>query len=184
MNNPEAPFDGDDWPDWHGKFLRQPPRHKQRRFYWTAIAMTLSFLVLILLLAVMVAALAHIKKRPELDDWLRSLYSHDRGPCCDNAEAETLADPDWRTASEFPGVNGEVCLPSEPRGSESLSQLEARYCVRLQRPADSTQWDWWTVPAAAVVEMSTNKAGPALIWMVWSATGKPYIRCFLAGTMI
>ena len=41
-------------------------------------------------------------------------------------------------------------------------------------------------PKAAVVELP-NKAGPALIWLIWNNRGsadyQPYIRCFLPGTL-
>ncbi len=120
----------------------------------------------------------HMHDRPDLDQWLRTLYSKLRGPCCDSTEAETTADPDWRNASEF--RKGE-CMPSQ-----NVNHEQAVYCVRLQNPDNDKDWTWWEVPEGAIVELP-NRAGPALIWMVWNNRGspevQPYIRCFLPGTM-
>jgi hypothetical protein len=122
---------------------------------------------------------AHMHDRPDLDQWLRTLYSKYRGPCCDSTEAETAADPDWRNASE---MKKDACEVSGGDGSGT----ETIFCVRLQNPDNEKDWRWWTVPAAAVVELP-NRAGPALIWMIWNRRGtpevQPYIRCFLPGTL-
>lgn len=123
---------------------------------------------------------AHMKERPDLDHWLMTLYSKERGPCCDGSEAETAADPDWRNASEM--EKGEECEPSYSLPNPAFIV----YCVRLENPDKTSDYKWWSVPAAAVVELP-NRAGPALIWLIWNNRGtpevQPYIRCFLPGTL-
>jgi hypothetical protein len=126
----------------------------------------------------------HMHDRPDLDQWLRTLYSS-RGPCCDEREAETMADPDWRNASD---MKKEECKPG---AAGTGDEHPAAFCVRLEHP-DSThrgEFTWWQVPPAAVVELP-NRAGPALVWLFWSRsvengveTAKPYFRCFLPGTL-
>ncbi len=120
--------------------------------------------------------LAHMHDRPDLDTWLMGLGSW-RSPCCDNKEAETLADPDWRQDRL------DECKPSERASLDSDQTYAAEFCVRLENPQSEKagDWSWWTVPASAVVH-EPNRAGPALIWLYW-AGGTPYIRCFLPGTM-
>lgn len=87
-----------------------------------------------------------------------------------------MADPDWKTAED-----AKECLPSEPGGNQIYETGKFHYCVRLQRYAQE-EYHWYQVPDAALVT-EPNKAGPALIWLYWAATGKPYIRCFLPGAL-
>jgi hypothetical protein len=138
--------------------------------------------ILFILLTLDRLAWSHMHDRPDLDQWLRTLYSKERGSCCDSSEAETTADPDWRNASEM-GEN-QKCEPSG--GVEMLTHPEPIYCVRLENPDKPGDWKWWSVPVAAIVELP-NRAGPALIWLVWNNRGsskwQPYIRCFLPGTL-
>jgi hypothetical protein len=122
---------------------------------------------------------AHMHERPDLDHWLQTLYSKQRGPCCDSSEAETMADPDWRNASEM--------KPGECEPSANYANAEPPvYCVRLENPDVPGDYKWWQVPPAAVVELP-NRAGPTLVWLIWYDRGqpsmKPYIRCFLPGTL-
>ncbi len=135
-------------------------------------------LAIALLMALGGLAFAHMKERPDLNHWLMTLYSQGRGPCCDSTEAETAADPDWRNVSEM--KKGE-CTPSN---GDQGSQVPV-YCVRLENPDKAGDYKWWIVPQGAVVELP-NKAGPALIWLIWNNRGsaevQPYIRCFLPGT--
>jgi hypothetical protein len=140
-------------------------------------------LLLICVAAVLLAmsvkqARAHMKERPDLTQWLMSLNSAQRGPCCDSGEAETMADPDWRYASEM--KKGQ-CAPGNPG---ITSEMPPVYCVRLEHPDKAGEYTWWEIPPGAVVE-TPNKAGPALIWLYWVRSDpdvKPYIRCFLPGT--
>jgi hypothetical protein len=122
---------------------------------------------------------AHMHDRPDLDQWLTSLSSKDRGPCCDSTEAETMADPDWRNASEM--KKGE-CVPGNPGITSDKPPV---YCVRLEHPDRAGEYEWYQVPPGAVVEQP-NRAGPALIWLYWVRSDpdvSPYIRCFLPGTL-
>jgi hypothetical protein len=121
-----------------------------------------------------VIVLAHMHNRPDLDEWLRTLYSKSRGSCCDSSEAETMADPDWKYASEFKN--------SECEHSRNANNQPIVFCVRLQNPYNPDDWRWWDVPDGAVVELP-NRAGPALIWLVWEGSAEPYIRCFLPGSL-
>lgn len=159
--NPEAPFDG-----LHNHW--EPPSPPSK-WWWIMIAIV----VFGALLAMMSLASAHMQHRPDLTDWLRTLYSL-RSPCCDSTDAETMADPDWK-------LTDSGCVASEPWKSPIGVGEEFHVCVRLQRP-DTNQWDWWEVPESAVVQ-TANRAGPALIWLYWAASGKPFIRCFLKGTL-
>ena len=127
---------------------------------------------LCLLLALTCSAPAHLKHRPDLTEWLRTLYSQ-RSPCCDSTEAETMADPDWRIAEDK-----NECLPSERWALAAAESFHV--CARLQD--QNGEYKWWQVPVSAIVQTG-NKAGPALIWMYWAASGKPFIRCFLPGTL-
>lgn len=173
--NTEAPFDGGP-PD--RRWLDVPPPRADYAWLKTILLVFGFALIFFGLLVYAFAAQAHIHERPDLSDWLRTLYSKNRGACCDSSEAETMADPDWRNASEF---KKGTCVPSNPRGGEDASETEVMFCVRLQTP-DTDQWNWWTVPAAAVVELP-NKVGPTLIWLIWISGKEPYIRCFLPGTL-
>ncbi len=143
---------------------------------WTAALLLVCFAAVLLAMSVK-RAQAHMHERPDLDQWFRSLYSKERGPCCDSGEAETMADVDWRSASE---MKKDECVQSDP------DYRPAVYCVRLENPDIPSDYKWWIVPAAAVVELP-NRAGPSLIWMVWNNRGtpqvKPFIRCFLPGTL-
>jgi hypothetical protein len=154
--------------------------------FWIAVGVVFAaILFFILSLYPLTPAHAHMHDRPDLDAWLKQLYSVARGPCCDNSEAETMADPDWRNASEL--KKGE-CDAGSNLGAETKGLLETVYCVKLETP-ETHEWHWWAVPHAAVVELP-NRAGPALIWMVWVAADGgnvgprrvPYIRCFLPGS--
>ena len=170
-NNPEAPLDGAG-----RRWLDEPPPRDDYGWLKSLVLWLGIALIFFGMLVYAFAARAHMKQRPDLDHWLMSLYSKDRGACCDSSEAETMADPDWRNASEF--KKGE-CVNSNPRGNESASEAEVVFCVRLQTP-ETDQWNWWTVPTAAVVELP-NRAGPALVWLIWISGKQPYIRCFLPG---
>ena len=135
-------------------------------------------------------AFAHMHDRPDLDQWLRSLNSAQRGPCCDSTEAETMADPDWKVASEMkPGE----CKKGNPGITDDKPPV---FCVRLEYPdpEDAGKFEWWEVPPGAIVmknetEEEPNRAGPALLWLYWVRTGdgyenmKPYIRCFVKGAL-
>jgi hypothetical protein len=140
----------------------------------------LAFIIYPLLIAAVIVftcpaiAPAHMHNRPDLDEWLRTLYSKLRGSCCDSSEAETMADPDWKYASEF--------KESKCESSRNANNESATYCVRLQNPHNPDDWRWWDVPDGAVVEFP-NRAGPALIWLVWDISDAPYIRCFLPGAL-
>lgn len=131
-------------------------------------------LAIIVAAALALPADAHMKERPDLDQWLMSLGSA-RSPCCDNKEAETLADPDWRVDRL-----GE-CKPSERASFDTDETFKPEFCVRLENPQNENKgdWNWWTVPGSAVVH-EPNRAGPALIWLYWNS-GQPYIRCFMPG---
>lgn len=137
-----------------------------------------------LLAATIALTFVHMHERPDLDQWLMGLHSKHRGGCCDKKEAETMADPDWRNFSD---VKAGTCKRSDVNvglageGTPGQGWLEPVYCVRLESPYDHT-WEWWEVPDSAVVD-EPNKAGPALVWVFWSANHLPYIRCFLPGTL-
>ncbi len=146
---------------------------------WAAALLLVCFAAVLLAMSIKQAQ-AHMHDRPDLDHWLMTLYSKERGPCCDGAEAETMADPDWRSASE---MKPEDCQNGDP------DIRPAVYCVRLENPDKANLYAWWRVPAPAVVELP-NRAGPTLIWLIWNnrstehpEQARPYIRCFLPGTL-
>jgi hypothetical protein len=147
------------------------------------MSLLLNRLLLAILIVLPTTVLAHMKDKPDLDQWLMSLHSKHRGGCCDKQEAETMADPDWRNVKD---MKAGTCIPSDVNAGTGETTthkewLEVVFCVKLESPYDHT-WTWWEVYDASIVDQP-NKAGPALIWVFWAANRLPYIRCFLPGAL-
>jgi hypothetical protein len=53
-----------------------------------------------LLLAFGFVVSIHLTDRPELNEWAESLKAGNGMPCCENAEAHPLEEPEWRVNSE------------------------------------------------------------------------------------
>jgi hypothetical protein len=109
-----------------------------------------------IILALALTVLVHDHARPDLDRWFRQQYSG-KGPCCDGAEANHVADVDWDS----------TCVDGK-----------CHFRVMLYNK-------WWTVDDSAVVE-GPNLSGTALVWAsptrgLEGEVSSVFIRCFMPG---
>ena len=139
--NPEAPTDGlnDHW---------EPP---PKRDGWWSLLIVFLVVVLAGIAVYSCTARAHMRDRPDLDNWFNSLQGAGGMPCCSQVDGSTVADPDWDTTV----IDG-----------------KSHYRVRVGG-------QWIVVTDAEVVE-GPNKYGRPLVW-VYHIDGKPAVRCFLPG---
>lgn len=141
------------------------------RFGSKIIAIILTFIVVVFLVAIVFLALparAHDHNRPDLDQWYRGLGSG-RSPCCTGAEEGVkLVDADWR----MDHLDGCKVTTGEIYGGNAQG---TQYCVRIYDV-------WWLVPDSSIVK-GVNLEGIAIVWPLLSY-GKNdekqvNIRCFM-----
>lgn len=96
-------------------------------------------------------ARAHMKDRPDLDQWFTGLTSSNGSPCCSTVDGTEVRDVDWDTTVE---------------------DGQSHYRVRVEGR-------WITVRDFQVVT-TPNKYGGPVVW-VYHINGKPEVRCFMPG---
>jgi hypothetical protein len=118
----------------------------------------MGFVILIIVMLLSTAAMAHDSARPELNDWFEHLTSS-KGKCCSDADKALVKDADWET---FKGPDD-----------------KSHYRVRIDK-------QWIDVPDNAVIK-EPNLYGQAVVWgsRQWYAAQSGYdIRCFMPGVMM
>lgn len=143
LPNPEAPLDGlnDHW--------REPPNADGS--WWSIIIAMLVSVAACGILVYACSASAHMKNRPDLDQWFNGLTSKNGSPCCSTVDGTEVRDIDWDTTVE----NG-----------------QSHYRVRVGG-------QWITVADHQVVT-TPNKYGGPVVW-IYHSDGKPQVRCFMPG---
>lgn len=93
-----------------------------------------------------------------LHDWFQQLSSG-KGPCCSDADGQTVLDADWKSD-------------------------QGHYVVRIHnKSAVGEPLIWVVVPDEAVLK-EPNRDGRTIVWPIWNGEALPFIRCFIPGAGI
>ena len=112
------------------------------------------------LLLFLALILIHDKGRPDLDTWFKGLQSQ-KGLCCSYVDGITVEEPDWESH-------------------------DGHYRVRIPREKNGREMVWVDVPDEAVIK-EPNLLGKTVVWPWYNkvdASRRPFIQCFIPGTMI
>lgn len=132
-------------------------------FWWRVCKIIAAFVIPVLglvLLAWLTEAYArdldghYAAQDPQMHAWFDSLKSDGGSLCCSLTDGRTIDDPDI-------DMSGKKCAST--------------ICVRVDG-------QWLDVPEKAIVRVP-NRYGRAVVWPMTDSSGKPYVRCFMAGTL-
>jgi hypothetical protein len=98
----------------------------------------------------------HSSERPDLDNWFENLHS-EKGACCSFVDGMAIEDVNWESH-------------------------DGNYRVRLPREKGGHELIWVDVPDDAVIKQP-NLYGRAIVWPLYKGASRPFIRCFIPGTM-